>query len=233
MECFQNALRRESRSRQVSCRILIPEFEGVLGRPDLVEARINSLPGSVELDVLAASLSSPANARILAALSNRPRCSQAQLETITGISNLSLRRYIRHLASVGMIKVHKNSAISLGCRLPWTMVNIVAYEGKLANWRRALHQAIGYRSFSHSVRVIMPEAAAERAKKLEHVFRNNGIGLISIDNDGARHIVIRSRNRRPASRRLYLMAAGMVLRQFLSERRRLHRRLRPECIQCI
>ena len=232
MECFHKALRRESRSRQVSCRILIPEFEGVLGRPDLVEARIHSLPGSVELDVLAASLSSPANARILAALSYRPRCSQAQLETITGISNLSLRRYIRHLASVGMIIVHKNSAISLGCRLPWTMVNIVAYEGKLANWRRALHQAIGYRSFSHSVRVIMPEAAAARARRLEQIFRINGIGLIALDSDGARHMVIRSRKSRPASRSRYLTAVGIVLRHFLSERRRLHRRLKPECIQC-
>lgn len=233
MEYFQKLLKRESRSKREPCRLLIPEFEGVLGRPDLVDARILGVPHSINMDVLAASLSSPANAQILAALKDRDKCSLPQLETITGMSNRSLRKYIRQLESAAIVRVKSNSAIALNCKLQWNMVNIEAYEGKLSNWRRALHQANGYRSFSHSVSVVMPEAAAERAKRLERVFRVNGIELIAIGRDGARSTVIRGRKSRPASLRLYLMAVGIVLRKYLDHRRRQHQRLRPECIQCL
>lgn len=233
MEYFHRALLRESRSREVDCRLLIPEFDGVLGRPDLVDARIHCLPSTVGLDALADSLSSPTNARILAHLKYRTYRNRERLEKMTGFSSRSLNRNIHRLEDAGIVEVQENSAVSLSCPLPPSMVNIVAYEGKLSNWRRALHQAIGYRSFSHSVRVIMPASAARHARKLERIFRINGIGLIAIESDGVRHVVIKSRKQRPASRRLYLMAVGIVLRKFVDERRRLHRRLKPECIQCI
>ena len=114
------------------------------------------------------------------------------------------------------------------------MVRIETYEGKLTNWRRALHQAIGYCSFSNSVWVVMPVAGARSAKKVPTAFHNNGIGLIAIEDDGSANIEIRSRTRRrPASHRLYLMAVGAVLNRFVEERRRLHRRIRPESIQRI
>ena len=233
MERFQIALWSGLRSHRSPSRVLLPELAGLQGQADLLDVHIKALPDAVGLRVLATSLASPTKAQLLAILRYGAPRTRAYLARVTGLSNRSLGSHIRQLKSAGLVEVHENLAVSLGCRLPWDMVDIVAYEGKLSNWRRALHQAIGYRSFSHSVWVVMPASGARNAKKIAPVFRINGIGLISIENDGSRHVEIRSRKRRPASRRLYLMAVGAILKKFVEQRRRSHRRIRPESIQRI
>ena len=234
MKDFTKSLHRRLRSHGVPSRILLPELDGIQGRPDLVDANIQALPEAVGLDVLATSLTSPTKARLLAILRYGAPRRREYLERFTGLSNHSLEGHIRQLEKVGLVEVHRNSAVSLQCPLPWDMVRIETYEGKLTNWRRALHQAIGYRSFSNFVWVVMPVAGARSAKKVPTAFHNNGIGLIAIEDDGSANIEIRSKTRRhPASRRLYLMAVGAVLNRFVEERRRLHRRIRPESIQRI
>ena len=233
MESFKLTLHSGLRSRRSPSQILLNELDGLQGRVDLVDAHIQALPSAVNLDVLAASLTSPAKARLLALLRYGAPRSRAYLARGTGFSSRSLGDHIRQLERAGLVEVHRSSAIALSCPLPWSMVDIVAYEGKLSNWRRALHQAIGYRSFSRSVWIVMPESAAYRAKKLASIFHINGIGLIAIGGDGSAHIEITSRRRRPASRRLYLMAVGAILKKFIEKRRRSHRRIRPEAVQSI
>ena len=215
---FETALHSRSQTPNSPTRILLRELDGLQGRADLVDARIHALPSAVSLEVLATSLRSPTKARLLAILRYRAPRTRAYLARATGLSSHSLGKHIRQLESSGLVKIHGNLAVSLGCRLPWDMVDIVAYEGKLSNWRRALHQAMGYRAFSRSVWVVMPASGARHAKKLATVFRNNGIGLMGVENDGSIDIEIRSkRHRRPASRRLYLMAVGVVLSRFVDE----------------
>ncbi len=224
--------RRESGRRSPN-KILLHEFGGLQGRADLVDASIRALPTAINIDVLASSLASPAKARLLSVLTNGSPRTRDYLERVTGFSQWSLNDNVRQLETAGLVKVDGNSTVSLGCPLPWTMIEIVAYECKLSNWRRALHQAIGYRSFSQSVWIVMPESGAQHAAKLEPVFQTNGIGLMSVDNNGRTHIFFRAGKLRPSSRRLYLMAVGIILKKYVEERRRLHSRLRPESIQCI
>lgn len=233
MESFELTLHSNIRSRRSPSQIRLHELDGLQGRADLVDAHIHALPSAVSLDVLAASLMSPAKARLLALLRYGAPRTRGYLARGTGFSSRSLGDHIRHLERAGLANVYKSTAVSLCCPLPWSMVDITAYEGKLSNWRRALHQAIGYRSFSRSVWVVMPASGAQHAKKLATVFHINGIGLMAIAGDGSAHVEIRSRKRRPASRRLYLMAVGVILTKFIEERRRLHRRIRPETIQRI
>ena len=216
MKGFEMALLRRRRFRESPRRIIIPELEGLQGRPDLVDARIQILPFAMELRALATSLKSPGKARLLAALKYRAPRNRHYLQGFTGLSSRSLAEHIRQLNKVGLIEVNRNSAVSLSCPLPWSMVDIIAYEGKLSNWGRALHQAIGYRSFSTAVRVVMPASAARHAMKRSTAFYSNGIGLIAIEDDGNAQIKIRSKKRRPTSRRFYLMAVGVVLDKLLA-----------------
>ena len=233
MESFKLTLHTYERAPRPQNQILLHELDGLQGRADLVDAHINALPDAVDLDILAASLMSPAKARLLALLRYGAPRSRSFLARGTGFSDRALVDHIRQLERAGLVKVHKSSAVSLGCRLPWSMVDVVAYEGKLSNCRRALHQAIGYRSYSRSVWVVMPASGAKHAKKLARMFHINGIGLISIADDGSTHVEIRSRKSRPASRRIYLMAVGTILKKYIEARRRSHSRLRPESIQRI
>lgn len=131
MENFQKVLRRGSHFRTAPGRILLPEFGGIVGRPDIVDAHIPVLPCSLRLDVLATSLSSPANAHILAILRNSAHRSRSHLKKATGLSNGSLRKHIRQLEVAGLVNVHRNSTVSAACPLPASMVDIVSYEGKL------------------------------------------------------------------------------------------------------
>ena len=233
MERFEQTLQRSVRLGRSPSQIVLHELEGLQGRADLVDAHINALPGNVRLDDLAVSLMSPAKARLLALLRYGAPRSRGFLSSGTGFTVRSLGDHIRQLEKAGLVNVHDSSSVSLRCQLPWTMVDISAYEGKLTNWRRALHQAISYRSYSRSAWIVMPELSAQHAKRLSSVFWHNGIGLISISEDGSTRIEIKCKKRRPTSRRIYLMAVGAIVRRFLEKQRRSHRRLRPEAIQCI
>lgn len=220
MTNFEIALHKRPPSSDSSTRILLRELDGLQGRADLVDAYIHSLPGTVSLENLASSLRSPTKARILSNLRYRAPRTRTHLTRATGLSNRSLGRHISQLEDSGLVKIHSNLTVSLGCRLPWSMVDIVAYEAKLSNWRRALHQALGYRAFSRSVWVVMPTSGARNAKKLANFFHGNGIGLMAVDDEGRIHIEIKCRrHRRPTSRRLYLMAVGTILNEFASERK--------------
>ena len=226
-------LRRRWNSHEATSRLLITELANVQGRADLVEAHIRTLPNTVCLDDLAKALSSPSKAQILANLMYGRSRSRDFLEGVTGLSSRSLETHIRQLEHVGLVEVCKNSAVTLSCQLPWSMVDIVAYEVKLCNWRRALQQAIGYRSFSRSVWIVMPEARVRHARKLEKVFRAQGIGLKSIKGDGRTRIEIRcKKHRRPTSRRLYLLAVGVILRRFIEEESHSNSQFSPESVQC-
>lgn len=234
MARFIKSLVSTQRPVRNPARVLLEEFGGVLGRPDLVDAEILALPGEINLDTLAACLSSPAQAKLLSSLKFGAPRTRTYLERVTGLSTYSLKKSMCKLSEAGLIDVHEASAVSLRCRLPWDMVEIVAYEGKLTNSRRALHQAIGYKAFARSVWVVMPPTGARRAKALEPIFRSNRIGLMSVTDNGDFAVEIKGGPRRaPASRSMYLMAVGAVLTRYVAERRRLHRRLRPESIQSL
>jgi hypothetical protein len=97
------------------------------------------------------------------------------------------------------------------------MVEITAYEGKLHNWRRAFYQALNYRTYCHSVSVVMPPEGAHNAKKIASAFQVNDIGLIAVHEDGRTTVEIKRGKRRwPASPWLYLMAVGAALEKYAS-----------------
>ena len=166
-ENFKTVLSKSLRSQGSSNRILLDELDGLQGRADLVIARIDfkALPDVPCLEDLAVTLRLPAKARLLAMLRYGASRTRPYLARVTGFSDNSLGSHIRQLESVGLARVHGNSSVSLNYRLPWSMVDIETYEVKLYNWRRALHQAMGYRSFSHSVRVVMPPPGARVRQK--------------------------------------------------------------------
>ena len=226
------SLQRQVPFPQAGTRVYIAELDGLQGRPDLVVGDIRAIPDGVDHQILASALVSPTKAFILSLLRYGACRRLAFLANVTALPNRSLGRHLGQLQEAGIVRVDTNCTVSLAVPLSWSMAHIVAYEGKLSNWRRALHQAIGYRSFSQSVRIVMPAKGAKHAHQLAGVFKNTGIGLIAMDDDGNPRIEIRSRNRRPASRRLYLMAVGAILAR-LNERTALQPCIDSEPIHCI
>ena len=67
---------------------------------------------------------------------------------------------------------------------------VVAFEAKLSDWRRALHQAYRNTCFAELSYIVVPEDTARRALVFRARFQALGIGICSASPDG---IVIHER----------------------------------------
>lgn len=75
--------------------------------------------------------------------------------------------------------------------------HIISIEAKLANWRKALKQAITYRDFSHMSYIALPTTIASKNIVREHC-RTEAIGLIAVDSDSAK-VVFKPKPHHPCS----------------------------------
>lgn len=73
---------------------------------------------------------------------------------------------------------------------------IIAFEAKLSNWRKAIHQAWRNTSFANQVYVVLPRKHATAAIKNRAEFDARGVGLCVVDEGGV-EVLIRSTINQP------------------------------------
>lgn len=73
---------------------------------------------------------------------------------------------------------------------------IVAFEAKLTDWRRASHQAYKNTMFAEKAYVVMPMSAAERAQQQTMLFEDYGVGLCAVSSSCVK-ILIEARQNEP------------------------------------
>lgn len=73
---------------------------------------------------------------------------------------------------------------------------IIAFEAKLTNWRKAIHQAWRNTSFANQVYVVLPRKQAVAAIKNKAEFNERGVGLCVVDEDGI-EVIIRGTSNQP------------------------------------
>ena len=66
---------------------------------------------------------------------------------------------------------------------------IIAFEAKLSNWRKAIHQAWRNTSFANQVYVVLPRKLAMTAIKNRAEFDERGVGLCVVDEDGVEVVI--------------------------------------------
>jgi hypothetical protein len=73
---------------------------------------------------------------------------------------------------------------------------VIAFEAKLSDWRRAVYQA--YRNTTYALRsyVVLPELVARRAEKSPETFTNYGVGLCAYT-EGELSVLIEARCSEP------------------------------------
>ncbi|MEL6408723.1 MAG: hypothetical protein AAFR81_30435 [Chloroflexota bacterium] len=94
-------------------------------------------------------------------------------------------------------------------QLPIT--NVVAIEGKLQNWRKALTQASRNRLFTSQSFVALDARYARPAIKNLQLFRNAKVGLAIVFNDDEIHILHRPPHRPPIADILPVMAESALI----------------------
>jgi hypothetical protein len=78
-----------------------------------------------------------------------------------------------------------------------TSREIIAFEAKLLNWRRALYQAYRNTSFAFKAYVALPEAVAVRAQRYAEHFTRLGVGLCSCGVSGVSILIDAQRGDEP------------------------------------
>jgi hypothetical protein len=73
---------------------------------------------------------------------------------------------------------------------------VIAFEAKLADWRRAIHQAYRNTTFALRSYVVLPDQVARRAEKSVEMFTSYGVGLCACAERGL-SILIEARTSDP------------------------------------
>jgi hypothetical protein len=92
---------------------------------------------------------------------------------------------------------------------------IVAVEVKVSDWHRAIEQAARNRIFANRSFVALPEQVALRVRA-EPLFRQLGLGLISVIEGGAVRVLRKARRRQPMVWNYYYKLAVVLARSFSS-----------------
>lgn len=68
---------------------------------------------------------------------------------------------------------------------------LLAFEAKVRDWRRGLHQAWRNTSFVNGAYLVLPASRSHIAEKHGHHFRELGVGLCVVDQSGTRVLIER------------------------------------------
>jgi hypothetical protein len=86
---------------------------------------------------------------------------------------------------------------------------VLAFEAKLRDWRKALRQAWRNSSFANRVYVVLPADCARRALEHRQEFEARGVGLCAVGSDGRLIVLIAGAPCRPVLPWLREKALGL------------------------
>lgn len=155
-------------------------------------------------------IQNPTCARILSMLKPSAPRREAFLKDRSGVSEATFRRTLGQLTEAKLIALVDNGSYVLGERAKLPNAEVVAFEFKLENWKRAFYQATRYRSFAHRVYVVLPSNVAHRCEPMHDAFRVQNVGLLSHDSEAGGSRVLPSSKKTPRSRANYLKALAML-----------------------
>jgi len=180
------------------------------GRADWVWASTAGRWPRGQCDQTAELLQNPTCSWILSFLKPASPRSEKFLEERSGVSRRTFRKSLVKLTAIGLVARLDDGLFVLGQKLHVPNIEIVAFEFKLEDWRRAFYQATRYRSFSHRVYVVMPTSRVHRAEEHLEAFRRQNIGLLSHGPEERPSRILASKKRQPRSRSCFLKALGML-----------------------
>lgn len=135
----------------------------------------------------------------------------ARLDTIIERIGMPHKTTVRCLNN--LIDVEAVSRVKDKYSLPpiWRQIlqEIVTIEVKVSNWKRAVEQAARNRIFSHRSFIALPESVAKRVRS-ESVFKQLGVGLISVGDDHMVSVLRRARSRKPRVWKYYYEIAYLL-----------------------
>lgn len=173
------------------------EFEAPQGVPDVVFARL--APEAIAArrkTPLARPLISSREAAVVFALDTRRPKTLTQVSVRARMSEATTRATLRLLLAADAVETN-GASWRLSAAYPSPLLEAVAVELKLSDWRRALGQAVRYNGFADRSFVVVSEAHAAPAAARANAFRLHCVGLASLSPWGEIAFLTRPRRRSP------------------------------------
>jgi len=136
---------------------------------------------------------------------------RARLDTIIKRVNMPKKNIIRYLNDLIEADVVSETKDKYSLLPIWREIlpEIVTIEVKVTNWKRAIEQAARNRIFAHRSYIALPDLVAQRIRS-EPVFRQFGIGLLSVSNNQTVSVLRHSSHRKPRVWRYYYEIAFLA-----------------------
>ena len=175
------------------------------GMPDLVIV-------SYEPEVFALSQLEMIDVHILAYLRTVGR---ASINTITERIGFPREKTVSRLKRLVGVNTILNNSNTFSLSPAWREIlpEIITIEVKVRKWRKAIEQASRNRIFAHKSFVALPLSLAQRVR-LEPIFRQFGIGLISVSDNSEVFVVRRARHQTPRVWTYYYQVAYLIAKHF-------------------
>ncbi len=122
----------------------------------------------------------------------------------------SIKKSIKSLVEEGFVEILDDS-IYLKQKYNSCVMESIAVEAKLRNWKRALDQAYRYKTFANKSYVCMPKLTSRSAIQNIFKFEEKNVGLMTIDEDGNIKIEYDPPKEAPVSSKMNMLLNECVL----------------------
>ncbi len=180
------------------------------GRADLVFGKICRCWTSSIKPSQSILFKQPTCSKILNTLKPSSGRTESFLLPKIGVTSSTLRYWLNRLENENLISRIDENKYVLSSNFYLPKAEILSYEFKLNNWKRALFQATRYRTFSHQVFVVMPPESSHLISKNIDIFKRFNVGIMTHDINGRTKTIFSPRKQMPLSRVNFLMALGML-----------------------
>lgn len=159
----------------------------------------------------------PSWAYALRALPYRKKFGEIGFAEWCGVSKPTARKILSLYQELEFIRPATTRNEWIKIKQPKPLVSLIhAFEAKLRDWKRALYQAIRYKSFAHYSWVLMDAAFIEPALANLERFEDKEIGLASVSSNGSFDIHLAASKRKPKSDIYYWEANALIGSQLMT-----------------
>lgn len=192
--------------------MFLREIESFQGIPDYIGVNIRDIEECKSFLTNVTEENWYTVSRILSILSKQKGHTVSFIEKKTGISENSLIKDLCFLQNRNILEQDRYGNYRLAENFVIPKLSISSFELKLENWKRALFQAIRYKTFSEFSYVVMPKEKITLLKKKFDFFKQSNIGIAVYDErkDTLETIYRATKNKNISKSHLYYMSGKIM-----------------------
>lgn len=199
-------------SSRNSTSLFLEEVDCGQGRADIVQASFdNNLKKDENFLKFSYIQEDLTSLKIISLLHYNSYRKREFLYSSLGLQKNKIDLTLKKLIELKIVKETQLNCFILHSDFQIPETNIISYELKLHNWKRALYQAIQYKGFSNKSFVVMPNNFIHSAFNNIDYFKANNIGLISVDHDGSYKILLNVKKEKARVKYLKLKCIGQFI----------------------